>query len=119
MNGWASPSCATDGEHGYAFFGKGGGLFCYTVDGELVWSKELGEFVSPWGTSASPLLLRNMVIQNCDADEDAYIIALNKKTGETIWKTKRDNNRGWSSPIAVTEGAPRFSFICGQSLQLL
>eukprot|EP00913_Durusdinium_trenchii_P005649 g5267.t1 len=101
MNGWASATCATDGKHVYAFFGKGGGLFCYTVGGELVWNKELGEFTSPWGTAASPILVGDLVIQNCDADANAYIVAFNKTTGKQVWKTARENKRGWSSPILV------------------
>lgn len=101
MNSWATPTCATDGERVYAFFGRGGGLFCYTLDGDLVWSKELGTFEGPWGTAASPLLVGNLVIQNCDADKDATIVAFDKKTGEPAWKTPRDNFRGWSTPILV------------------
>lgn len=103
LNGHASATPATDGERVYAFFGKGGGLFCYTVNGELVWKKDLGPFKMEreWGTAASPLLLGDLVIQNCDADQDAYIIALDKKTGKQVWKTSRDNHRGWSSPIPV------------------
>lgn len=101
MNGWASASCATDGEHVYAFFGHGGGLFCYSVDGELAWKKPLGEFVGPWGTAACPILVGDLVIQNCDADEDAFLIAFNKKTGEQVWKTPRVNARGWSTPILI------------------
>ncbi len=101
MNGWASATCATDGERVYAFFGRGGGLYCYTIDGELVWSRELGWFESPWGTAASPLLVGDMVVQNCDSDQDAYIIALNKKTGDEVWKTERPDHRGWSSPILI------------------
>ena len=104
MNSWASTTCATDGEHVYAFFGRGGGLHCYTVSGEHVWSRDLGAFASPWGTAACPLLVGDLVIQNCDADEDAYITALDKKTGKTVWKTKRDNKRGWSSPIVIDTG---------------
>ena len=101
MNGWSSATCATDGQRVYAFFGRGGGLFCYTVDGELVWSRSLGWFEGPWGTAASPLLVGDMVIQNCDSDQDAYIIALDKKTGDEVWKTKRPVHRGWSSPILI------------------
>ena len=100
MNGWASPTCATDGERVYAFFGKGG-LHCYTVEGEQVWSKDLGPFTGPWGTASCPVLVGDMVIQNCDADQDAYITAVNKKTGEAIWKTKRENFRGWSTPVLI------------------
>jgi len=104
MNTWASPTCATDGERVYAFFGRGGGIFCYSLDGELVWSKELGTFEGPWGTAASPLLVGNLVIQNCDADKDAYIVGLDKKTGQEVWRTPRDNFRGWSTPILVKVG---------------
>lgn len=101
MNGWASATCATDGKYVFAFFGRGGGLFCYTVGGDLVWANELGEFKCPWGTAASPILVGDLVIQNCDADADAYIIAFNKKSGKQVWKTTRDNYRGWSSPILI------------------
>jgi outer membrane protein assembly factor BamB len=101
MNGWASATCATDGERVYAFFGHGGGLFCYSVDGELVWSQDLGEFSSPWGTSACPILVGDLVIQNCDADADANLVAFNKKTGAKVWRTSRDNFRGWSTPVLV------------------
>lgn len=101
MNGWASSTCAADGERVYAFFGKGGGLFCYTLDGEKLWQHELGEFAGPWGTAAAPLLFENLLIQNCDAEVDAFIIGIDKVTGEQVWKTKRRPARGWSSPIPV------------------
>src|SRR5205085_2083579 len=56
-NGYASPSCATDGELVYAFFGTPG-LFCYDKDGKEVWKRRFGTFVSAagWGTGASPFL---------------------------------------------------------------
>ena len=105
MNSWATPTCTTDGERVYAFFGRGGGLFCYTVDGKPVWHVDLGQFTSPWGTAASPVLVGNLVIQNCDADENAYLIGLDKGTGRVRWKVKRDNHRGWSTPVlAQTNG---------------
>ena len=104
MNGWASATCATDGERVYAFFGRGGGLHCYTVDGELVWSRDLGRFEGPWGTSASPLLVGDFVIQNCDSDQNACIIALDKRTGSEVWRTSRPDHRGWSSPILIQAG---------------
>jgi outer membrane protein assembly factor BamB len=101
MNGWASASCTTDGELVFAFFGKGGGLFCYTTQGTKVWEKNLGVFEGPWGTAATPVLYKDLVIQNCDADRDASIIAFNKKTGEQAWKTKREDFRGWSTPVLI------------------
>jgi len=101
LNGWASASCVTDGEHVYAFFGIGG-LHCLTVDGEKVWSKDLGSFEGPWGTAASPVIVRNMLIQNCDADSNARLIAFDKKTGKELWNTKREDARGWSTPVLIT-----------------
>ena len=107
MNGWASATGVTDGEIVAAFFGRGGGLHVYTVDGKHLWTKDLGHFESPWGVSACPILVDDMIVQNCDADADAYITALDKRTGKEIWKTKRPDNRGWSTPIVTTLGGRR------------
>src|SRR5262245_33401430 len=94
LNGWASASCVTDGLIVVAFFGRGG-IHAYTVDGKPLWSRDLGPFESPWGTAASPIMVDGVVIQNCDSDENAYLIALEKQTGNEIWRTKRRNYRGW------------------------
>lgn len=104
MNGWASATCVTDGERVYAFFGRGGGLFCYSVNGDLLWKKDLGFFDCPWGTAACPVIAGSLVIQNCDADSDAYIAAFDKVSGEEVWRTKREDARGWSTPILIKAG---------------
>ena len=105
MNGWASATCATDGERVIAFFGKGG-LHCYGVDGKKLWSRNLGTFPGPWGTSACPLLVGDIVIQNCDSTAGAFLVAVNKHTGKDVWKTPRPNPEkgGWSSPVLVDAG---------------
>lgn len=100
MNGWASATCATDGRFVFAFFGKGG-LHCYTVEGGHEWSKDLGDFKGPWGTAACPVLYGDTVIQNCDSDENAYIVAFDKQTGDEVWKTKREDFRCWSTPVMI------------------
>lgn len=101
MNGWASPSCVTDGTHVWAFFGKGGGLFCFTLDGDLVWNKPLGSFPGPWGTAASPILVGELLIQNCDSDGEGFLLAVEKETGKEVWRTDREKIRGWSTPILI------------------
>ncbi len=103
MNSWASSSCVTVGERVYAFFGKAG-LHCYTVEGKHVWSADLGSFDGPWGVAACPVLVGDLVIQNGDADVDAFIAAYNKKTGEQVWRTTRPSHRGWSTPITFNAG---------------
>lgn len=106
MNGWASATCATDGEIVVAFFGKGG-IHAYDPQGTPLWSKDLGAFVGPWGTAACPVIHGDLVIQNCDSDQDAYIVALDKRNGEIKWRTPRETIRGWSTPlITLTERGP-------------
>ncbi len=102
MNSWATPSCVTDGEHVWAFFGQAG-LHCYTVDGKHVWSRDLGAFTSPWGVAACPVLVGDLLVQNADADAEACIWGIDKLTGKTVWKTDRPNNRGWSTPVPVEQ----------------
>ena len=103
MNGWASATCATNGEVVVAFFGKGG-LHAYTVDGKPLWSRDLGSFEGPWSTAACPMIVGNLVIQNGDADADAFIEAFDLKTGKTAWRQSRPNHRGWSTPIVWRRG---------------
>lgn len=102
MNGWATPSCVTDGERVYASFGKGG-VHGYTVEGKHLWSKELGEFVSKTkrGTAASLVLVDNLVIFNGDSESDPWLFGLDKMTGETKWKSARPAAEGYSTPILV------------------
>ena len=104
MNTYASASCVTDGQRVVAFFGRAG-IHCFDLYGKPIWSRtNLSRFQGPWGTAASPTIVGQLVIQNCDADQDAFLIALDKQTGKTIWKTKRDNFRGWSTPFAIQVG---------------
>jgi outer membrane protein assembly factor BamB len=100
MNGWASATCATDGEVVVAFFGKGG-LHAYSLAGQHLWSRDLGPFEGPWGTAASPVIVGDLVIQNGDSDRDAFLAAFDRKTGSVAWRRPRPDHRGWNTPILV------------------
>lgn len=115
MNGWASATCATDGEYVYAFFGTGG-LHCYTVGGKKVWSRDLGSFPGPWGTSACPLLVGELLVQNCDSTGKSFLLAVNKKTGKDVWRTPRPDlpKGGWSSPVLVDAGKRKEIVVNGE-----
>ena len=122
-NGYASPSCATDGKYVFAFFGTPG-LFCYDFDGKLLWKHEFGVFTSStgWGIGASPVVFEDLVIQNCDNDGPAALppgrkpeeaapmalIALEKETGKIRWQAPRDQGKGFSTPVIIPspEGKP-------------
>ncbi|MCE9532834.1 MAG: PQQ-binding-like beta-propeller repeat protein [Planctomycetes bacterium] len=105
QNGWATASCATDGERVVAFFGKGG-IHCYTMEGKLIWSRDLGTFPGMWGTAASPIIVGDQVIQNCEEAGKGSLVALNKKDGKDVWSTPRTapERGGWSTPVLVKSG---------------
>ena len=101
MNGHASATCATNGKVVVAFFGRGG-LHAYSLDGERLWSRDLGQFDGPWGTAASPIFYGDTVVQNCDSESpEASLLAVDYRTGETVWNTPREVIRGWSTPIVI------------------
>jgi outer membrane protein assembly factor BamB len=102
MNSWATPSCVTDGERVIAFFGVGG-LHCFTVDGKRSWELNLGSFDGSWGVGGSPIIHGDLVIQNCDATGDSFLVAVNKKTGKEVWRTDRraKPKGGWSTPVLI------------------
>ncbi len=112
MNHWASATCVTDGDRVVAFFGKGG-LHCLDMDGKPLWSRQLGDFSGPWGTAASPIIVGDMVIQNCDADDVSTLLAVDKHSGKTVWKTSRYTVRGWSTPIVIQADGRRELVING------
>lgn len=98
-NSYASETPVTDGERVYAYFGNVG-LFCLDMKGKPLWSKTFGVFQTRygWGTAASPVLHQDRVYIVNDNDEQSFILALNKKTGEQIWRTERKEGTNWASP---------------------
>ena len=104
-NTYASETPATDGKYVFASFGSAG-LYCVDFDGNVVWQRDLGLLRrrAGWGTGASPILFRNKVIVNCDSDEESYIAAFNKTTGEPLWRTERNENASWSTPFLFQSG---------------
>jgi len=104
-NTYASETPVTDGKYVFASFGSAG-LYCVDFDGKLIWQRDLGLMRrrAGWGTAASPVLFRNTVIVNCDGDDESYITALDKTTGEPIWRTERNENASWSTPFLFQSG---------------
>jgi len=98
-NSPASPSVATDGRNVYAFF-TDFGLISYGSDGEERWRVPLGPFNNPFGLGASPVLANGKVIQSCDSETGSFILAVDQKTGHTVWRAERpEMTRGFSTPV--------------------
>ncbi len=101
----APASPITDGEHVYAFFGSRG-LYCLTLKGEIVWKKDLGKMKTRngFGEGSSPALFGKTLVVNWDHKGDSFIVALEKETGDEIWRRERDEVTSWSTPLIVNDG---------------
>lgn len=99
---FASNSCVTDGEHVWAYFGSRG-VYCYDMDGNLKWNKDLGDMKIKlaFGEGTSPVLHGEHLVILWDQEGDSFITALNKSTGEQIWKTPRAEATTWTTPLIV------------------
>ena len=89
----------------YASFGSHG-LFCYDLEGERIWDRDLGDMVTRfgWGEGASPVLHGDSLIVNWDHEGDSFLAVLDSATGETKWRVKRDEVTSWATPRVVEYG---------------
>ncbi|MFT7641740.1 MAG: outer membrane protein assembly factor BamB [Pirellulaceae bacterium] len=72
----------------------------FDFEGKQKWLVRPGRFSSVHGFCTSPIIFKDKLIVNGDHDGDAYIAALHRETGETIWKVKRENKtRSYVTPI--------------------
>ncbi|MBN2636954.1 MAG: PQQ-binding-like beta-propeller repeat protein [Prolixibacteraceae bacterium] len=99
-NNYAPETMVTDGLHVYAYFGMTG-LYCYDMNGNLVWERDLGNYPmqSDWGTATSPLLHNGILYMQIDNEENSFLAALNAKTGNEKWRISRDEKSNWGTPM--------------------
>jgi outer membrane protein assembly factor BamB len=104
-NSFASETPVTDGERVYAYFGNLG-LFCFDLNGKLLWKQNWGPFKTRygWGTAASPVLHQDRIYIVNDNDEQSFLIALNKKTGQQMWRVDREEGSNWATPYIWENG---------------
>lgn len=108
LNSFASPTPVLDGSRLYCHFGELGTACVDTETNEIVWKKQLPSKHSV-GPGSSPVIYKDLFIVPCDGTEQQYVIALNKATGEQIWKTKRptmsgdlgDLHKAFSTPLVA------------------
>jgi outer membrane protein assembly factor BamB len=134
LNSYASSTPATDGRRVYVTFfeadsgpGKLTNLLsslqgtpgqmvvaAYDLDGRQRWLVRPGKFSSIHGYCSSPVLFENLVILNGDHDGDAYLVALDRDSGRTVWKTPRENKtRSYCTPIIRQIDGRTQMILCG------
>jgi hypothetical protein len=98
-NSFASPSVLIDGDRLYVHFGKLG-TACLDRAGKVIWKNEQ-KYDHRHGPAGSPIVFENLLILVCDGTDVQYITALDKKTGDEVWKTTRDGAMAYSTPLLV------------------
>ena len=109
---YASATPATDGRVVVAWFGSQG-VVAYDMNGFLRWKVDLGRVdmgaydvpTYEWGPASSPILWNGLVILQCDTQADSFLLALKADTGETVWKTPREELPSWGTPTVVSTSA--------------
>lgn len=111
---FAASSALTDGQRVYAFFGSRG-LYCFDFDGKLLWEKDLGDQQTRngFGEGATPALWGNTLVVPWDHEGDDFIVALDKRTGNELWRRSRDEPTCWSTPLIVDHKGQAQVIACG------
>jgi outer membrane protein assembly factor BamB len=112
---YANATPATDGRVIVAFFGSQG-LYAFDMNGKELWKRDLGvlnvgAYDLPeyeWGTASSPIIYKDLAIVQCDTQGESFVLAVNVKNGETVWKATRKELPSWGTPTVVepSSGAP-------------
>jgi outer membrane protein assembly factor BamB len=93
-NSYASPTPVLDGEHVFVHFGSYGTACLRRDTCEAVWQRRDLPCNHFRGPASSPILYKNLLIFHQDGFDFQYVVALDRKTGETIWKADRDIDYG-------------------------
>ncbi len=109
---YASATPATDGRVVVAWFGSEG-VYAYNMDGSPRWKVDIGRVnmgaydipTFEWGPASSPIIWNDLVILQCDTQADSFLLALDVATGNTVWKTERDELPSWGTPTVVSTPA--------------
>ena len=99
-HGHASSTPVTDGRRIVAFFGRAG-LAAFDMEGKRLWRADLGAFTGGWGTASSPIVYGDNVILCVDDDAQCFIAAYRLEDGKQVWRTRRDQDRSFSTPLVV------------------
>ena len=99
-NNYAPETQVTDGNLIYTYFADQG-LFANDLDGELKWKRKMKAYKTRynWGSAASPTLHGDFIYILNDNEQNSFIEAIDKNTGETSWRRDRNEKSNWSTPF--------------------
>jgi outer membrane protein assembly factor BamB len=98
-NPYCSASSVTDGERVIVSFASDG-LVCYDFEGKELWKRaDLGRQIHIWGNGSSPVIHGDLCFLNFGPGETTYLLAVEKKTGKTVWKKEEETGYGKVPPV--------------------
>jgi len=114
---WASSSAVTDGKHLFAYF-ESRGLYAFDLDGKLLWEKDFGDKLmrNQFGEGSTPALHGDRLVVVWDhIGGQSFVAALNKNTGEEIWRKNRDEIDTWATPLVLEQGGRAQAIVPGMN----
>jgi len=119
LNSHASPTPAVEDGKIYVHYGSNGTACLDTGSGEILWERRDLTCDHQMGPGSSPILFSNLLIFNVDGMDVQYVIALDKATGKTAWKTRRSVDYGRLSSTRRKAFCTPSVFRCDGRLQLV
>lgn len=102
----ANATLTSDGRDVFAVFFNAGRIqaTALTIDGEVKWQREIGNFTTEFGYGPSPLIYQSLLIVVADHKHGAYLAALDTGSGEVAWRVRRPDFDSYSSPTVADVG---------------
>ena len=121
FNSYASPTPVIEDGRVYVTFGSPGTAAIDTATGRVIWTRTDLECNHFRGAGSSPVIFRDLLLMHFDGSDVQYVVALDKRTGKTVWRTNRsidfedlepngkvkgdgDFRKAFSTPIVVDAG---------------
>ena len=134
FNSYASPTPVVEAGRVYVTFGSAGTAAVDAQSGNVLWQRRDLKCDHFRGPGSSPILFRNLLIMHFDGIDVQYVIALDKATGKTVWKTPRsidfkdlgpdgkpigdgDFRKAFATPVMITvAGQPLLISLGGKAM---
>jgi outer membrane protein assembly factor BamB len=118
IGSYAQSTPCADADCVISFFGSSG-LYCHDHSGKLLWKLPMGPFVNDFGAASSPILAGGRIILCQDHDLDSFLLCLDKRTGDVIWKTDRSEFLRNSCTPIIWNNEGRLQIVIAATLRIV
>jgi outer membrane protein assembly factor BamB len=115
-NSQASSTPAWDGKHIFTLFINNAAIWvtAVTPDGEIKWQKKAGDFTSKHGYGSAPVVVGPLIIAQGDNSGGGFLTALDRETGEIVWRVRRSNAASFGTPTLIEFNDKEQLILAGQ-----